>query len=219
MILLAQTDLDPAGAFPAAAIAVAALLVWLAGRPVRPRPLVGPPRPPRSWRLRPGRWLGRDWPAEVGTPPLVHRSVLRQAPLDAGRGLQGAGRPAMPAPSRPLSQRYHDYIAGHLDGDSGDWGGWRWPEKRRTILAWWAARYGDRCLLGIVCGGAAKATQLDHCGKAAGDASDYSELFRETPRTCRPVCKECHVRRTTMQRQGVDAWAWSVSWPRGGRRG
>jgi hypothetical protein len=194
------------GATLLVALLVAGFLMWWAHRPVKVRTpreagpglLAGlgalladnlaaryqargaPSRPPRG---RPGR---RTW--------------RQQAP---GRALPGGGPLlAMPAPARPLSEEYKAYIGGRLDGLTGDWGGWRWPAKRRTIMGWWRERVGDRCQLGLVCGGTAKATQLDHV--------DYSEFRRETPRTCAPVCAPCHQRRTALARQGIDAWAWRV---------
>lgn len=208
MTFLAKSLDQAADGFPVLALAVIAVALWLANRPVRPRPLVGPPREPGAWRLRPGRWLDHDRPGQVPTLGPQPPAVWRQAGLDARPGLPGAGRPQMPAPVRPLSPRYQAYMDGLEAGDSGAWGGWFWPEKRRGILDWYISHQetGGRCLLGLVCGGQAPATQLDHCGRAAGYKSDYAELFRETPRTVRPVCRDCHVRRTELQRQGIDAW-------------
>jgi hypothetical protein len=202
----APTLTDPLAGFPVLAVAVIAVVVWLANRPVRPRPLVGPPHQPRAWRLRPGRQLDHDQPRPVRTPQAPPRAPWRQGGLDASRAVVGAARPQMPAPARPLSPRYMAYMDGVEAGDSSGWGGWTWPEKREAILAWYARRTGGACLLALPGYCTGQATQLDHCGRAAGDDYDYSELFKETPRTVRPVCRGCHVRREELKGQGIDAW-------------
>lgn len=196
------------------------LLAWLdrlTTRPPRPRLAREAPGPGLGFRLRRMVWLPGGGPAPE-PPPLA---AWRQGRFDAGRPAIGhRSQPAMPRPSRPLSERYRAYIAGEVPGDDPGWGGWYWPQKRAAILAWYARQFGTggRCLLGIVCGGQAPATQLDHCGRARGFKTDYVELFHETPASTAPTCRDCHVRRTELQRQGVDAWRWAVWQPQGAGR-
>jgi hypothetical protein len=195
------------------ALVAVGFLLWWAHRPVKVRP----PREAGPGIFSGlGRLLADNLAARAATRagPGTRRPPARgtwrlQAP---GRALPGGRRfAAMPAPARPLSDRYRAYIAGQVPGDSGDWGGWTWPEKRRAIMAWYRQRFGPNCLLGVVCGGTARATQLDHRGRSAGLASDYAELFRETPASVAPVCRDCHDRRTALARQGIDAWTWRVA--------
>jgi hypothetical protein len=133
----------------------------------------------------------------------------RQRRIDAGPGLGGPGRSTlMPRPARAYSDFYEAYIRG---GARSPLSGRTWQETREHLLNLNVQTHGGACQLGIVCGGLHAATQLDHCAKVAGYAHDYARLGQEGPDDCRPVCRGCHVRRTQLQRQGVDAWAWKAS--------
>jgi hypothetical protein len=192
----------------ATAAAVAAVLVWLANRPVRPRPLVTSARAPVDWagwrwRLRRLVWL----PGGGQAPPAPPAPPWRQAALDAaparGSLLGRGGRPALMPPGRAHSALYDAYVKG---GQPSPYTGRTWAQTKAVLWPEHRRRFGPGCQLGLVCGGLAAASELDHCAKAAGWPHDYSRLGMESVHDTAGVCHDCHVRRTSLQRQHVNAW-------------
>lgn len=160
------------------------------------------PREPRAWR----RLLWAPGAGVPGSQPAPPPAIRRQRRVDAGWALPGRGtRAVMPRPAQPHSAFYDAYIR---HGARSPYTGLTWQQTREHLLDLNVASHGGRCQLGIVCGGLAAGTQLDHCARSAGWPHDYSRLGQEGPTDCRPVCRDCHVRREQLKRQGADAWQW-----------
>jgi hypothetical protein len=167
MTVLAELTSPTGGAWAGIAAIVAMFvlprLLANSDQPPRPYPRVRWQRQPEG-RLRGGVSVSR--PALDGRPPE-----------------------RMPAPRTGLSPDYRRYIDSGLEPlepeNRARWDGVTWPERMRLFLSVHKRQAGGWCESGRKCGGKAQAIQGHHL--------NYSELFHETRRTVKLVCRGCHV--------------------------
>jgi hypothetical protein len=194
--MLAELTAPTPGAWAGiAGIAAMFLLPRFLAREDPPRPLPRVPRPRVSI----------DWRA--GREPEVRPWTPGRAPEGRLRGGSGWSRPAldgkppdrMPVPRGGLSEDYQRYISGGLPPISAEalavWDGIVWPERMALFLSQHRRTRGGLCEDGRTCQGQSQARQGHHV--------NYSELFRETRRTVKLVCRPCHVELEKVKRRAV----------------
>jgi hypothetical protein len=167
--MLAELTAPTPGAWAGIAAIVAMFIL--------PRLLAGSDQPPRPYP-RP------HWHRPGAPENRLRGSVTRSRPA-----LDGRPPERMPAPRTGLSPDYRRYIdAGQEPMEPENRAVWDqilWPERMRLFLGHHRRTAGGWCESGRRCQRTAQATQGHHV--------DYAELFHETRRTVKLVCRGCHV--------------------------